>query len=102
MTSSANLALAERTSVAHTGLTNERVARYLPRVRRYAAHMARRHPGIVTAGDLVSAGLLGLVDAFMKVDAARFPGFEAFAAARDELDPDRTFASSWTRRVLGD
>lgn len=34
--------------------------------------------------------------------AARFPGFEAFAAARDELDPDRTFASSWTRRVLGD
>ncbi len=34
--------------------------------------------------------------------AARFPGFADFVAARDELDPDRTFASSWTRRVLGD
>jgi FAD/FMN-containing dehydrogenase len=34
--------------------------------------------------------------------AERFPGFSDFLAARDELDPDRTFASSWTRRVLGD
>lgn len=34
--------------------------------------------------------------------AGRFPGFSAFAAARDELDPDRTFSSTWTRRVLGD
>ncbi len=34
--------------------------------------------------------------------AARFPAFADFAAARDELDPDRTFSSSWTRRVLGD
>ena len=34
--------------------------------------------------------------------AERFPGFSDFVAARDELDPDRTFASSWTRRVLGD
>ena len=34
--------------------------------------------------------------------AERSPGFADFAAARDELDPDRTFSSSWTRRVLGD
>lgn len=34
--------------------------------------------------------------------AERFPGFSDFLRARDELDPDRTFASSWTRRVLGD
>lgn len=33
--------------------------------------------------------------------AERFPGFGAFLAARDELDPHRTFASAWTRRVLG-
>ncbi|MDR7234994.1 D-arabinono-1,4-lactone oxidase [Agrococcus sp. BE272] len=33
--------------------------------------------------------------------AQRFPGFAAFAQARDELDPARVFASSWTRRVLG-
>lgn len=34
--------------------------------------------------------------------STRFPGFEAFLAARDELDPRRTFGSAWTRRVLGD
>ncbi len=33
--------------------------------------------------------------------AARFPGFGAFLAVRDELDPERRFASAWTRRVLG-
>ncbi len=81
MTPSANLALAEHRS-AHTALTNATAARYLPRVRRYAAHMARKHPGIVTAGDLVSAGLLGLVDAFMKVDSERFAGFEAYVDHR--------------------
>ena len=81
MNPSANLALDERTP-ARTALTNETAARYLPRVRRYAAHMARKHSGIVTAGDLVSAGLLGLVDAFIKVDADRFAGFEAYVDHR--------------------
>ena len=33
--------------------------------------------------------------------AERFPGFGDFLAVRDELDPHRTFASAWTRSVLG-
>ncbi|HET8867929.1 MAG TPA: D-arabinono-1,4-lactone oxidase [Agrococcus sp.] len=33
--------------------------------------------------------------------AERFPGFGGFLAVRDELDPHRTFASAWTRSVLG-
>jgi L-gulono-1,4-lactone dehydrogenase len=33
--------------------------------------------------------------------AERFPGFAAFLAVRDELDPERLFASAWTRQVLG-
>ncbi|GEK80058.1 D-arabinono-1,4-lactone oxidase [Agrococcus baldri] len=33
--------------------------------------------------------------------AERFPGYAEFLAVRDRLDPDRTFASAWTRRVLG-
>lgn len=33
--------------------------------------------------------------------AERFPGFADFLVFRDELDPERTFASAWTRRVLG-
>ncbi|WP_413318863.1 D-arabinono-1,4-lactone oxidase [Agrococcus sp. 1P02AA] len=34
--------------------------------------------------------------------AERVPGFAEFLAARDRLDPERLFASAWTRRVLGD
>lgn len=33
---------------------------------------------------------------------ARYPGWDRFAAVRDRLDPDRVFANSYTRRVLGD
>ncbi|SFS14338.1 FAD-linked oxidoreductase [Agrococcus baldri] len=33
--------------------------------------------------------------------AERFPGFADFLAIRDELDPERIFASAWTKRVLG-
>ena len=32
--------------------------------------------------------------------AARYPRWDAWKAARDELDPDRRFASEWTERVL--
>jgi L-gulono-1,4-lactone dehydrogenase len=33
--------------------------------------------------------------------AERVPGFGRFLDARDELDPERLFASAWTRRILG-
>ena len=32
--------------------------------------------------------------------ARRYPRWDAWQAARDELDPDRRFASAWTERVL--
>jgi L-gulono-1,4-lactone dehydrogenase len=32
----------------------------------------------------------------------RYPGWDAFQAARRELDPERRFANAWVRRVLGD
>lgn len=32
----------------------------------------------------------------------RYPHFDAFAAVRDRLDPDRVFANDYTRRVLGE
>jgi L-gulonolactone oxidase len=34
--------------------------------------------------------------------APRYPGWAAFARARDRLDPDRVFANAGVRRVLGD
>jgi L-gulonolactone oxidase len=33
--------------------------------------------------------------------APRYPEWESFQRARDELDPDRTFANEYTERVLG-
>jgi L-gulono-1,4-lactone dehydrogenase len=33
--------------------------------------------------------------------ARRYPRWDAFAAVREELDPERRFANEWTRRVLG-
>ncbi|MEX2447513.1 MAG: D-arabinono-1,4-lactone oxidase [Solirubrobacterales bacterium] len=33
--------------------------------------------------------------------APLYPGWDAFAAAREELDPGRAFANEYTRRVLG-
>lgn len=32
----------------------------------------------------------------------RYPGWDAFAAVRDRLDPERRFANAYVRRVLGD
>lgn len=34
--------------------------------------------------------------------APRYPEWEAFLLARDELDPGRRFANEWVRRVLGE
>jgi L-gulono-1,4-lactone dehydrogenase len=34
--------------------------------------------------------------------APRYPEWDAFQAARDELDPRRRFANDWLRRVLGE
>jgi L-gulonolactone oxidase len=34
--------------------------------------------------------------------ASRYPGWAAFARARDRLDPDRVFTNAGVRRVLGD
>jgi L-gulonolactone oxidase len=33
--------------------------------------------------------------------AQRYPRFADFLAVRDRLDPDRVFASDYTRRCLG-
>ena len=33
--------------------------------------------------------------------APRYPRWDAFQAARDELDPDGRFANTWVQRVLG-
>jgi RNA polymerase sigma factor for flagellar operon FliA len=58
------------------------VARYLPLVERVAARVARRLPFHVVRDDLVSAGVVGLLECVPRFDAARGERFEAFAEFR--------------------
>jgi RNA polymerase sigma factor for flagellar operon FliA len=58
------------------------IARYLPLVERVAARVARRLPFHVVRDDLVSAGVVGLLECAPRFDAARGESFEAFAEFR--------------------
>jgi RNA polymerase sigma factor for flagellar operon FliA len=59
------------------------VEQYVPLVRRVAARLARRLPSHVRFEDLVGAGLVGLMQATQRFDAARMAkSFEAFAEFR--------------------
>jgi RNA polymerase sigma factor for flagellar operon FliA len=58
------------------------VAQYLPMVQKTARKMARRLPPHVVVEDLVSAGVVGLLEAFARFDASRCDCFEAYAAFR--------------------
>lgn len=63
-------------------LTNEMAEKYLPRVQRHAARIARKLPRHVNVGDLVSAGCCGLLDAFLKFDDSRMESFDAYVDHR--------------------
>lgn len=67
---------------ARPALTNEIAMRYLPRIRRHASRIARRLPRHVLVGDLVSAGFMGLIDAFLKFDTSRMDSFDAYVDHR--------------------
>jgi RNA polymerase sigma factor for flagellar operon FliA len=58
------------------------VARYYPLVERVAARVARRLPFHVVREDLISAGVVGLLECAPRFDAARGERFEAFAEFR--------------------
>jgi RNA polymerase sigma factor for flagellar operon FliA len=58
------------------------IERYAPMVRRAAVQMAGRLPASVDVGDLVQAGMLGLMDALTRFDEAGGAQFETFAMQR--------------------
>jgi RNA polymerase sigma factor for flagellar operon FliA len=73
--------------VVPRGVTNarsaeQRVAEYLPMVRRMAYRLAARLPRSVQIDDIVQAGLIGLLDATTRFDEDRGKRFEAFASKR--------------------
>ena len=58
------------------------VTDYLPFVRRIAQRLARRLPSHVVLEDLISAGVVGLLEAMERYDTTRVTEFEKFAEFR--------------------
>lgn len=58
------------------------VTHYAPLVKRIAYHLAGRLPSSVQAGDLIQAGMIGLLDAARHYDAAQGASFETYAGIR--------------------
>jgi RNA polymerase sigma factor for flagellar operon FliA len=59
-----------------------RVEDYAPLVKRIAYHMMLRMPACVQVDDLIQAGMIGLLEAVQKYDAARGASFETYAGIR--------------------
>ncbi|GMV39220.1 MAG: RNA polymerase sigma factor WhiG [Myxococcales bacterium] len=61
---------------------NELVGRYAPVVRFVASKIAQRLPPSVELDDLISAGIIGLLDAIDKYDATKSDNFKRYAEIR--------------------
>lgn len=58
------------------------LTQYMPMVKRLAHHMMGRLPPSVEEDDMVQAGMIGLLDAISRYDAAQSAQFEAYAIQR--------------------
>lgn len=63
-------------------LKNELVLRYVPRVKNIVLRMMPTYRGYSTYDDMLSCGILGLMDAIEKYDIAREVKFEYYASTR--------------------
>lgn len=61
---------------------NEYAAKFFPYIEKVARRLARRLPSHVDLDDLISAGVIGLMEAAERFDPARVDRFEAFAEFR--------------------
>lgn len=84
---------------------NDAVTRYTPMVRALAGRMASRMAGAVEADDLMSAGLIGLIDAFDRFDRTRNVDFRKYAVVRvkgamlDEVRQHDTLSRTYRRKA---
>lgn len=90
------------------------VAAYLPFVRRIVMRLARRLPSHVQVDDLVSAGVVGLLEAMERFDASRPTDFETYAEfrvkgavldelrQRDIMARDARLAAKQYEKAVGD
>ena len=58
------------------------IEEYLPFVKRVAQRLARRLPSHIALEDLISAGVVGLLEAMSRYDSSRVTDFEKFAEFR--------------------
>jgi len=93
---------------ARARLTDALARRYLARVTTHARHLARRLPAHIALSDLISAGLLGVVEGFLRFDPNRPETLDAFldqhirGALLDELrraDPLTRAQRGFVRRL---
>lgn len=85
---------------ARPGL-DELVARHAPQVKRIACHLLARLPASVQIDDLIQSGMLGLIEAARRYDAAQGASFATYAEQRIRgamLDEIRR--GDWTPRSV--
>lgn len=90
-------------SSPHETERNALIVRYLPMVRKVAYRMVSRFPSCVDVDDLVSIGMLGLIDAVDRFQHERSASFAAYARIRVQgaiLDELRK--SDWVPRSVRD
>src|SRR5450755_4998024 len=61
---------------------NEYAAKFFPYIEKVARRLARRLPAHVEIDDLISSGVIGLMEAAERFDPSRVDRFEAFAEFR--------------------
>ena len=64
------------------GDLNAIVTRYAPLVKRIAYHLSGRLPASIQPGDLIQAGMIGLIEAARHYDAQQGASFETYAGIR--------------------
>lgn len=83
------------------GDLNDLVARYAPLVKRIAYHLSGRLPASIQPGDLIQAGMIGLIEAVRRYDSQQGASFETYAGIRIRgamLDEVRK--SDWAPRSI--
>jgi len=60
----------------------QRITEFTPLVRRMAHHLAAKLPSSVDIGDIIQAGLIGLMDAAGRFEASQGNQFETYASQR--------------------
>ena len=69
-------------TAAGTVDVEQRINDYAPLVRRMAHHLAAKLPSSVQIDDIIQAGLIGLMDAANRFEAAQGNQFETYAVQR--------------------